>query len=158
MRKHKIYLETTLFNYYFDEDRENHPDAVKLFDDIATGKYEAFTSLYVVEELEKAPDEKRDKMIALIERYGITALALNAEAERLADTYVEQGIIPLKYRTDGVHIAVAAVNDLDMIISMNFQHIVKRKTKIGTGSINALNGYRPVEICTPMEVNDNENA
>jgi hypothetical protein len=112
----------------------------------------------VVDELEKAPSEKRDKMIALIERYSITALALNDEAERLADTYVEQGIIPLKYRTDGIHIAVAAVNDLDMIISMNFQHIVKRKTKIGTGNVNALNGYRAVEIYTPMEVNDHENT
>ena len=76
MRKQKIYLETTLFNYYFDEDRENHPDAVRLFEDIVAGKYEAFTSLYVVDELEKAPSEKRDKMIALIEQYCITALAL----------------------------------------------------------------------------------
>jgi len=76
----------------------------------------------------------------------------------LADNYVVQGIIPLKYRTDGVHIAVAAVNDLDMIISMNFQHIVKRKTKLSTGNINILNGYRPVEICTPMEVNEYEST
>ena len=83
---------------------------------------------------------------------------MNDEAERLADIYVEQSVIPQKYRTDGVHIAVAAVNDLDLIISMNFQHFVKRKTKIGTGSINALNGYRAVEICTPMEVNDHENT
>ena len=158
MRKQKVYLETTLFNYYFDGDRENHPDTIRLFADIAAGRYEAFTSLYVVDELEKAPSEKRDKMIALIAQYGISALALNDEAEHLATTYVEQGIIPLKYRTDGIHIAVAAVNDLDMIISMNFQHIVKRKTKIGTGNINALNGYRAVEICTPMEVNDHENA
>ena len=158
MKKQKIYLETTLFNYYFDVDRENHPDAVMLFEDIAAGKYEAFTSLYVVDELEKAPSEKSDKMIALIKQYGISALALNDEAEQLANAYVEQGIIPMKYRIDGVHIAVAAVNDLDMIVSMNFQHIVKRKTKIGTGSINALNGYRAVEICTPMEVNDHENT
>jgi len=63
----------------------------------------------------------------------------------------------MKYRTDGVHIAVAAVNDMDMIISMNFQHIVKRKTKIGTGSINTLNGYRAVEIVNPMEVVEDEN-
>jgi hypothetical protein len=41
-----------------------------------------------------------------------------------------------------------------MIISLNFQHIVKRKTKIGTGNINALNNYRAVEILTPMEVNE----
>jgi predicted nucleic acid-binding protein len=151
-------LETTLFNYYFDTNRENHPDTLKLFEDITSGGYAAFTSLYVINELEIAPSEKRDKMIALIEQYGITVLALDAEAERLADIYTEQGIIPLKYRTDGVHIAVAAVNDLDIIISMNFQHIVKRKTKIGTGNINALNGYRSVEICTPMEVSDNENS
>ena len=97
-------------------------------------------------------------MIALIARYDITVLALNNEAEQLANIYVEQGIIPAKYRTDGVHIAVAAVNDLDMIISMNFQHIVKRKTRIGTGNINALNGYRTIEICTPMEVNEHENT
>ena len=112
--------------------------------------------MYVIEEIEKAPEEKREKMIKLVEQYSITVLALSAEAERLADLYVEQGIIPLKYRTDGVHIAVATVNELDMIISINFQHIVKRKTKIGTDSINAWNGYRTVKIYTPMEVNENE--
>ena len=48
------------------------------------------------------------------------------------------------------------MEDLDMIISMNFEHIVKRKTKIGTGNINALNGYRAVEIYSPMEVVENE--
>ena len=156
MRKLKVYLETTLFNFYFDEDRDAHVDTVQLFKDIAIGKYEAYTSLYVIDELQGAPGEKRDRMIALIEKYGIMVLSLNQEAEQLADVYVEQGVVPLKYRTDGVHIAVAAVNDLDMIISMNFQHIVKRKTKFRTGNINALNGYRSVEICTPMEVNDHE--
>jgi len=58
---------------------------------------------------------------------------------------------------DGLHIAIAAVYDLDMIISMNFKHIVKRKTKIGTGNINLLNSYRILEICTPMEVVEDEN-
>ena len=158
MRKPRVYLETTMFNYYFDEDRDAHADAVTLFEECAADKFEPYTSLYVINELENTLGDKRDKMIALVERYGITVLALNNEAEQLADIYVEQGVIPLKYRTDGVHIAVAAVNDLDMIISMNFQHIVKRKTKIGTGNINALNGYRAVEICTPMEVNEHENT
>ncbi len=146
-----------MFNYYFDTNRDAHPATVQLFEDVAAGKYEAFTSVYVIDELEDTQGEKRDKMIALIEQYNITVLALNNDAEQLADAYVEQGIIPVKYRTDGVHIAVASVNDLDMIISMNFQHIVKRKTKIGTESINALNGYRAVEIFNPMEVVENEN-
>jgi len=158
MRKQKIYLETTLFNHYFDDDRGlAHKSTITLFKEIAAGKYEAFTSTYVTDELERAPAEKSEKMIALIEQYDITVLAFNDEAERLTDIYVEQGVIPIKYRTDGVHIAVAAVNDLDLIISLNFQHIVKRKTKMGTGSINALNNYRAIEIFNPMEVVEDEN-
>jgi len=147
-----------MFNYYFDEDRGfAHEGTVKLFGDIAAGKYEAFTSTYVTDELEKAPEVKRDKMMGLIAEYDIAVLAPNDEAVRIADLYVAEKIIPLKYRPDALHIAIATVNDLDMIISMNFQHIVKRKTKIGTGSVNALNGYRAIEIYSPMEVIEDEN-
>ena len=152
VQKQKIYLETTLFNLYFDVDREHHYDAVRLFEEIAAGKYEAFTSLGAINEINEARAEKRNKMIALVDRYDIRILALNDEAERLAQAYVEQGIIPSKYRTDGVHIAVATVNDLDILISMDLGHIVRQKTKIGARNINTLNGYRSVEICTPMEV------
>ena len=155
MRKQKIYLETTLFNFYVDEERDAHADTVSLFKEIASGKYEAYTSRYVIDELEKAPESKSDKMLNLILEYNIPLLEPDDEATRLADIYVAEGIIPQKYRTDGLHIAIAAVNDLDMI-SMNFQHIVKRKTKLATGNINALNGYRAVEILNPMEVVENE--
>ena len=157
MRIPKIYLETTIFNFYFDEDREfAHTDTVKLFKEIAAGKYEAFTSTYVTDELENAPAMKRDKMMSLISRYDIAVLAPNDEAVKLADIYTKEGIIPQKYRTDGLHIAIATVNELEMIISMNFQHIVKRKTKLATGNINILNGYRAIEIYSPMEVVENE--
>ena len=157
MRKSKIYLETTLFNFYFDTDRDAHSATVNLFKEIADGKYEAFTSTYVTDELENAPEIKRDKMMNLIIEYGITVLAPSDEAVKLADIYVSEGIIPKRYRADGLHIAIATVNDLEMVISMNFQHIVKRKTKLATGSINILNGYRAIEILNPMEVVEDEN-
>jgi len=156
MRKPKIYLETTLFNFYFDTDRDAHAATVKLFEEIAAGKYEPFTSRYVVDELEQDTTEKREKMMNLIKQYEIPVFGFSDEAETLADIYVADGIIPVKYRTDGLHIAISAINDLDMIISMNFQHIVKRKTKLATANINALNGYRAVEILNPMEVIDDE--
>jgi len=122
-----------------------------------TGKITGYTSGAVIEELTNAEAQKYSKMISLINEYNITVLSTSEEAERLADIYVSEGVIPLKYRTDGVHIAIAAVNDLDMVISMNFQHIVKRKTKLLTGNINVINGYRAVEIFNPMEVVENEN-
>jgi hypothetical protein len=64
------------------------------------------------------------------------------------------GVISGKFWMNGVHIAIAAINELDMIVSMNFRHIVTRKTIRGTASINVLNGYRAIEIYSPMEVHD----
>jgi len=147
-----------LFNHYFDEDRGlAHESTVALFKDISAGKYEAFTSRYVIDELANAPEGKREKMLNLILEYDIPILEPNDEAVRIADLYISENIIPQKYRTDGLHISIATVNDMNMIISMNFQHIVKRKTRLLTGNINTLNGYHAVEICSPMEVVENEN-
>ena len=153
MRKQKIYLETTVFNFYFETDKDMaHADTVRLFEEISAGKYEAFTSAYVIDELKRAEEPKRGKMLKLIEMYDMTMLAPDDEAVRMADLYVAEGVIPHKYRTDGLHIALATVNELDMIISLNFRHIVKRKTAKMTEYINNLNGYRTIEIYSPMEV------
>jgi len=158
MKTQKIYLETTLFNFYVDEDRgDAHTDTVQLFKEIAAGKYEAYTSDYVIDELTFAPDDKREKMINLLTEYNIKVLEPDAEASRLANIYVSEGVIPLKHRTDGLHIAIATVYGLDLIISMNFQHIVKYKTEKMTGAVNTLHGYRAVEIVSPMEVIENGN-
>jgi hypothetical protein len=156
-KKLKIYLETSLFNFYIDESKgEAHKCTVLLFEEIGAGKYEAFTSNYVISELEKADEEREKKMMGLFNRYDITILPENDRALGLAEIYVAEGVIPKKYEMDGTHIAVAAVNGLDIIISMNFRHIVKRKTIIMTNAINKVNGYRAVEIYSPMEVVENE--
>ena len=133
-----------------------HEAAVQLFKEIAAGKYEAFTSDYVVEELKKAPAVKRDKMMLLITDYDIIVLDKSKEAEMLADIYVNQTIIPAKYHTDGLHIAVAALNYVDTIVSLNFQHIVKPKTRLGTALINLNYGCKPIQILSPMEVIEDE--
>ncbi|MCL1853207.1 MAG: hypothetical protein FWF88_09295 [Peptococcaceae bacterium] len=66
MRKPKIYLETTLFNFYVDVYREAHADTVQLFREIAEGKYDAYTSDYVIDELERIVKRKTVKMTGAI--------------------------------------------------------------------------------------------
>ena len=156
MRIPRIYLETTMFNYYFEPEREAHADTVKLFEEIKEGRYQAFTSVYALRELRDAPPEKMKKMLALVDEYCITTLDFSPEAEQLANIYVREGIIPTRYGTDGVHIAVATVNDLDMIISLNFKHIVRKKTIELTEHVNIREGYHKIGIYTPMEVVDRD--
>jgi len=156
MRILRIYLETTLFNYYFDMDRDAHADTVTLFEECLSGKFVAYTSDYVIKEIEDAPAEKRKLMLTLIKQYNITILAATDETDKLAGRYVSENALPQGSLADASHIAAATVYDLDMIISLNFRHIVKEKTIKLTGLINTLSGYRAIEICTPMEVIDDE--
>jgi rRNA-processing protein FCF1 len=157
LKKLKIYLETTIFNFVFADDAlDKKQDTIKLFDEINSGKYLPYTSDYVVQELQEAEEPKKTQMIDLIEQYKIKFLEANKDAEILADKYVAENIIPLRYRTDGLHIAIATINDLDIIVSYNLQHIVKLKTIMGTESINLREGYKRIGIYSPTEVIENE--
>ena len=148
-----------MFNYYFDKDRDAHPDTVRLFEEIAEGGYDAYTSKYVVAELESAPNvDKRNKMLDLIPKYGLTILKPEAKVLELAAVYVAEGVTPADHLTDALHIAISSVNDMDIILSLNFKHIVSKITEEMTGNINIRNGYRRVDIRPPMEVVKYEKA
>jgi hypothetical protein len=157
MRIPKVYLETSVFNFVFADDApDKRRDTLKLFEEIREGKYVPYTSEYVTDELNAAPEEKRLKMLRLIADYNIILIGTSDEAVRLADTYVSEGIIPQKYTADALHIAIATIMDMDFIVSLNFKHIVKRKTILLTEVINAREGYKRIGIFSPAEVIENE--
>lgn len=156
IRKLKLYLETTVFNYYFDEDRTGHEDVLKLFEAISEGKYEAYTSALVMRELEKAPEPKKSNMLALIEKYNLKTLFSQPDAEILAEFYIERGIIPASHLFDSLHVAMASVYELDCIISYNFHHINRDKTRLLATMINNQEGYGGITIATAKEVLNNE--
>ncbi|MDR0381592.1 MAG: hypothetical protein LBH86_06325 [Oscillospiraceae bacterium] len=159
MRIPKIYLETTTFNYYFDADRDAHADTVTLFDRCAAGKFEPYTSTYVIDEINKTKDEvKRENMLALIDKYNMAVLIESDEANELADKYIEAGAMPPGSLTDARHIAITSISDLDVIVSLNFNHIVRATTIRLTEAINKVRGYNAVAIDTPMGVLSNENG
>ncbi|GMO65020.1 MAG: hypothetical protein Ta2A_13000 [Treponemataceae bacterium] len=154
MKTPKIYLETTMFNFPFINDAPQYKaDTLKLFREILAGRFDPYTSDYVMNELNETTDEnKRERMKALIPEYNVKILSATDEAERLAALYVERGVIPKRFSTDALHIASATVNNIDFIVSLNFQHIVKHKTIMETEIINASEGYKRVFIHTPAEV------
>ena len=147
-----------MFNYYFEPERDAHADTVKFFEEIKAGKYKAYTSAYAIDELMDAPEEKRHKMLGLIDKYDITVFRRSDKASELAAMYQEQGILSRRSTTDARHIDIATINDMDMILSLNFEHIVRKKTVLMTGNLNTHLGYKPVDIRSPMEVVERENS
>ena len=149
----KIYIETSVFNFYFADDApDKKQDTLKLFKEIKNGLYVPYTSAYVLQELTRANEPKQSQMTALISEYDMYFLEQGDDIRTLAGLYVSDGVIPEKHLTDALHIAAATVNDLDIIVSYNFQHIVKRKTVLMTESINLRAGYKRIGIFSPTEV------
>ena len=107
-------------------------------------------------ELQDAPEPKQSKMLALIQQYDIRVLETSKEADHLADAYIRHGIIPERFRFGSTHIACASVYGLDYVLSYNFKHINRTKTKLLTERINRDEGYGSVIICTAKEALEDE--
>jgi hypothetical protein len=152
-----IYLETTIFNFPFADDAPQYQaDTLRLFAEIKAGKFRPFTSEYVTRELEAAADPLREDRLRLIKEYDVEVIPASNIAKNLASAYIEAGIIPPAFGTDGFHIAAATVKGLDFIVSLNFRHIVKRKTIEQAELINFREGYKKIGIYSPAEVIDND--
>ena len=153
MKKISLYLDTSVLNFYFAQDSPDEMQVTReLFVEIKRGEYEAFISATVLEEIAKAPEDKKRKLLNLVREYKLTILKINEETEGLASKYIKSRIIPKRFEEDAIHIAVAVVNNLDVIISWNFKHIVKLKTKLAVNGISRQEGYKEIEIYSPKEV------
>jgi hypothetical protein len=118
MKKLNIYLETSVLNFYFAEDaKEKMEDTRKLFAEIKDERYSAYVSMSVIREISKASEEQKTRLFGIINEYEVDILDDQAEAERIAEIYVQEGIIPARFIADGLHIALATVHNMDMIIS-----------------------------------------
>jgi hypothetical protein len=159
-----VYLETTMFNFFYGpettpEYRQYKADTGAVFYLIDTGNLEPFSSDYVLTELLREKDEyHRDKMIALLQRHNVKMLPRNDEVDRLAQVYLPKKVIPPSCLDDARHIAATTVNGLDFIVSLNFQHIVREWTINKVAQINADEGYRQIGLFKPQEVLQIENA
>jgi predicted nucleic acid-binding protein len=155
MRKTKVYLDTSIISFYFAEDSPEKTAVTKKFFDkeLVKGTYEVMLSEITAGELSDCPNlQLRDKMLKFVKNLPSTVFPLTPEVARIAKEFVDEGYIPVKYQEDALHIAFALVLDADYIVSWNFKHIVKLKTKKAVRIIALKEGLKEIEIITPEEV------
>ena len=151
MKKLKVYIDTSVIGGCFDNVFKKWSN--KLFDEFISGKKKAIISETVLEELEQAPKEVREKIKEIPEGF-IEKVNLTEEIINLSEQYLKQKIVSPKYRDDALHIATATIMDVDVLVSWNFKHIVNLNRIRRFNSINILEGYKVLEIRTPQEVID----
>lgn len=149
-RKMKVYLDTSVISALFDESNPERKSLTEaFFREIEN--FETFISEITRAEIERTlDDELRSKMRGAILEFLL--LPLTAEIERIASEYIGHGAVPEGYPEDAYHIAIATINEVDYLLSWNFKHIVRRKTRDIVRMVNTLNNLRQIEIMTPAEL------
>ena len=106
MIKRKVYLDTSVISAYFDK---RTPERQGLTRE-AWCEIEAsicFVSETVIDELEAAPEELRQRFLSFVKNFAV--LQISKEAETLAQEYINHGIFSEKYYDDALHVAIATV-------------------------------------------------
>ena len=158
MRKLKLYLETSTWNFYFADDApEKQAVTREFFELVFKGIYEVYISEVVLEEINKAPQEKKTRLKSLIERSAPLSLETTKEAGQLAKAYMDRGIIPVKKKEDALHIGIATVWEIDALITWNYRHLANVRKSELVQVVNLEFRYTKVlQIITPMEVSSYE--
>ncbi|MCL2354786.1 MAG: PIN domain-containing protein [Oscillospiraceae bacterium] len=130
MKKLKIYLDTTIISYLDQPERlEKHDETHMFWNEIKTGKYDIYISDIVLVEISNCTDlNKKEILINYLSEIYYQDVEITQEIKELAQKYIDNGLIPNKYRDDALHIATATINNCDLIASWNFAHMVKYTT------------------------------
>ena len=80
-----------------------------------------------------------------------TVVETGSVAERIAELVKVNGMLVAdKHKNDRLHIGTAIENNCDIIVSMNFKHLVNVTTIRGVRAISTLEGYGNVDIIQPI--------
>jgi predicted nucleic acid-binding protein len=142
-------LDTTVISALFDVRTPERMSLTRQFWENIKN-YNVYISELVIDEIKGASQPLQNKMLKEVENF--TVLSVTDNAQYLADIYTENKIFPEKYSDDALHTALASTNLINILVSWNFTHLVKVKTRRMVGLINTMHNYNPIEIVSPPEL------
>jgi rRNA-processing protein FCF1 len=161
MRKLKVYLDTSVISYLYQLDApEKMKDTLELWELFKKEVYDVYISDIVLREIDGCDNEKLDILLDYLSQINYTIIETSEDTVKLAEKFINFGILKQKSFDDCQHIAAAILSGCDIITSWNFKHIVNVRTVKGVKVITTLEGYKDLLIYPPSvlleEGDDNE--
>ena len=152
--KSRLYLETTIPSYLTSRPSRDliiagHQQVTKEWWENRDA-FQLYISQLVVDEAAAGdPVAARERLKAL---QGLPLLDITPEATGLALAILASGKIPRKAATDAAHIAIAAVQGMDFLVTWNCVHIANAANARALALICRKHAYECPVICTPEEI------
>ena len=147
-----VYIEDSVAFYLKVENFTNPSKiarqlATRVWLDFWSPGFEIFTSVLTVEAAGRG--HHGDAAQALKALDGATKLPFTDDVSALADTIIDGLSLPPDSRDDARHIAMAAVHNIDYILTWKFQFLDKEVTGPLIRDVCRQRGYRSPKTCTP---------
>jgi len=155
MKKLKIYLDTSAIGYLDEESSPNEmSDMQKLWVMIKNGKYIAVISEITFYEISQNKNTRKvESLLNFIAEIPYERININDEIGYIANMVKQNGLIVAdKHSNDRLHIGCAINSECDVMVSMNFKHLVNVTTIRGVRAISIMQCNRNIDIVSPASL------
>jgi hypothetical protein len=155
--KPKVYLETTIVSYLVawpsrDLVMAANQETTREWWTDCRDAFDLYVSQLVFEEASAGDSDAARRRIESL--WPLARLDITDQATLLGKELVAGIPLPTKARADALHIAVAAVNGMDYLLTWNCTHIANATLRPRIEEICRAAGCEPPVICTPQELLD----
>jgi len=153
--KDRIYVETSVISYLksrisTDTIVAAHQELTNKWWEERASRFDVVVSELVYREAAAGDAEAAKARLEAIAKLRI--LTTTEEAVSLAELLTTRGPIPREYGADALHIAIAAVNGIDYLLTWNCKHLANAAHRWRIESLVEGAGYVCPIICTPEEL------
>jgi predicted nucleic acid-binding protein len=152
--KRKIYIETSVISYLTA--RPSHSILGAAHQQITAAwwdtrlEYDIFVSQSVWQECAAGDPLAAEKRLAALQN--IPLLAINADMINLAQSLIEEKIVPAKALEDALHIAISTLHSIEFLLTWNCRHIANPMIQEKIADYLEQRGLFLPIICTPEEL------
>ena len=156
-----VYVETSVVSYLTA--RPSRDVVVAAYQEVtrewwrsAPGEFVLYVSALVISEARTGdPEAVRARLDILAT---LPLLDATGPAVELTEKLLDRGAVPRNAAEDAAHIAIAAANGVDYLVTWNFRHIANATMRSRIEDICRRSGYGPPVICTPSELVETRHA
>lgn len=151
----RVYVETSIFGYLASKASRQvmllaHQRLTHAWWRERRHAFDLYVSELVLAEAAQGDTSAASKRLRLLR--GIPSLALTDEARELAECLVREKAIPKRAAADALHVATAAVHEIDYVVTWNCRHIANAQIRRKVEDACSTAGFVCPLLCTPEEL------